>query len=347
MRRTVLAGVGVGVVALALAAAGCASKPETSGADAGQAVTTSGSGIPSSPVKTKNDCSEFTSQLKSSGYANVRPSAGRLPDSAHPVALLECRENIQDVPGQGQWQVVNTVRSTGPVDAFVSALRAAYVRPAEPTPQGGHVSCAAIGYTEQWLVLIDADGTAYRVAIPFWGICSAPDRNVMTALTAVKTTIASSERIHQTTSPGAQASGCAQQFAEMAFVGAQMSPPHTDRPFFSGTPTAKSFRACYYKLGDNPDRQKPAGDFESAATIADAPGAAVYDGLMNAPIATAAKTCNAPATEYAVLSGSPGSGIGSWSVVELDGCRLAAPDYGADRQVPAPVMQALLAAKGH
>jgi hypothetical protein len=338
MRRTVLAG--IGVVVSALIAGGCASKPVASDAGPGRAVTTSST--QSAPLKTKNDCTEFASQIKTS-YTGTSTNIGRLPATAHPVSLLECVQDFQNIPGQGQWVVVNTVRSTGSVDAFVSALRSAYVRPAEPTPKGGNVSCPAIGYTQQWLALIDADGTAYRIAIPFWGVCSAPDRNVTSALAAVKTTVASTERIQQTTSPGAQANGCEQQFAEMAFVGAQLNGSVPARPFFAGPNSAKSFRACYYKLADNADKLKPAGNFESAATITGTQAAAVYDGLTNAPTATNAKNCTTPATEYAVLFDN--GGAGDWSVVELDGCKLAAPDFGPDRQVPAPVMQALVAAK--
>ena len=341
MGRTVLAGVGVFMAALI--AGGCASKPVASGTSPGQGALTTSS--LSAPVKAKNDCTEFTTQVESPTYTGSRPTGGRLPDSAHPVSLLQCVQTYQDVPGQGQWEVVNTVRSTGSVDAFVSALRAAYVRPPEPTPQGEKYSCAAVGDVPPWLVLIDADGTAYQISIPFWGVCRAPDRNVTAALQAVPTTIAATERIKQMTSPGAQAGKCDQQFAEMAFVGAQASGSAASRPFFSGPNPDKSFRACYYKLGADADKQKPAGDFETSAMITGTQGAAVYDGLMNAALATGTKTCTAPANEYVVLFGN--GGTGDWSVVELDGCMLAAPDGGPDRQIPEPVWEALVAAKKH
>lgn len=340
MRRTVLAGVGVGVVVSALMVGGCASKPVASGGGPGQAVITSNT---FAPVTTKNDCTEYAAQVKSA-YTGPAPKIGRLPASALPVSLLECVQDFQNVPGQGQSEVVNTVRSTGSVDAFVSALRAAYVRPPEPAQQGGSYSCPAIGYTQQWLALIDADGTVYRIEIPFWGVCSAPDRNVTSALAAVKTAVTSTERIRQTISPGAQASGCEQQFAEMAFVGAQVSGSAATRPFFAGQNAGKPFRVCYYKLTGTADKSKPAGDFESAATITGTPATTVYDGLTNAPTAANAKNCTSPATEYAVLFANDGAG--DWSVVELGGCKLAAADSGPDREVPAPVVQVLVAAKG-
>lgn len=339
MRRTVLAG--VGVVVSALVASGCASKPVASGSGPGQA------GTPNTfaPVTTKNDCTDYVAQLKA-GYtgAATSPKIGRLPASAHPVSLLECVQDFQDVAGQGQFSVVNTVRSTGSVDAFVSALRAAYVRPPEATPQGGAYSCAADGYVPLWLALIDADGTVYRVEIPFWGVCSAPDRDVTSALAAVKTAVTSTEQIRRTVSPGAQASGCEQQFADMAFVGAQMNGSAATKPFFSGQNADKPFRACYYKLTDTTDKQKPAGDFETATTIAGTPATTIYNGLTNAPTAANAKNCTSPATEYAVLFTN--GGAGDWSVVELNGCKLAAAGSGPDREVPAPVMQVLVAAKG-
>jgi hypothetical protein len=292
-------------------------------------------------VQTKNDCTDYTSSITSGDFAGSQSAPGVLPADAHPTSLLECTMATQDVPGQGQWQVVNTIRSTGSVDAFVSALRAGYVKPPQPAPKTPSV-CPDIGYTQPWIALIDADGEVYRIQIPSWGVCPAPDPDVTKALAAVQTTTVSTERIRQTTSPGAQSSGCAQQFAEMAFVDTQFSGSGTTKPFFSGPNPAKTLRACYYKLAGPYDKVKPAGEFESAATITGSQGTLIHDGLQNAPVATV-KACDAPATEYAVLS--DGAGGGGWSVVELDGCKLAAPDFGPDRDAPAPVIQALLTAK--
>jgi outer membrane murein-binding lipoprotein Lpp len=334
MRRMVLAS----VVLATLLVGGCASK--SSGAGAG-ASPGGASTQPSPPVQAKNDCTDFAASVKSGHTDAAPPADGGLPAGAHPVSLLKCVEDNQDVPGQGQWLVVNTVRSTGSVDGFVSALRAGYSKPAQPTPKGP-IACAAVGYTVEWIVLVDADGTAYQIQIPFWGVCPAPDPDVLKALAAVPTTVASTERIRQTTSPGAQSSGCTQQFAEMAFVDAQANGSTTTRPFFAAPNADKAFRACFYHLANDADKSKPAGDYEFSATITGSQGAAIYNGLASAPVATAT-SCAAPATEYAVLSTTAGSG---WSVVELDGCKLAAPDSGVDRQAPAPVVQALLAAKG-
>jgi len=130
----------------------------------------------------------------------------------------------------------------------------------------------------------------------------------------------------------------------MAFAAAQMNVPATTRPFFPGTNSSKDLRACYYLLLGAVDKHdlKPAGDFQSAVTITGSQAAVIYDGLMNAPVATA-KSCDAPATAYAAVFA--GAGHGAWSVVELDGCRLAAPESGPDRQVPVAVIQALVAAK--
>jgi hypothetical protein len=324
------------VVLATLLVGGCASKSSGAGGRPGGATTQ-----PSPPVQAKNDCTDFAASVKSGHIDSAPPAVGGLPADAHPVSLLKCVQDNQDVPGQGQWLVVNTVRSTGSVEGFVSALRAGYSKPAQPTPKGP-IGCPAIGYTVQWIVLADADGTAYQIQIPFWGVCPAPDPDVLKALAAVPTTVASTERIRQTTSAGAQSSGCPQQFAEMAFVSAQANAPTTARPFFAAPNADKAFRACFYHLANGADKVKPAGDYESSATLTGSRGAAIYDGLASAPVATA-PSCAAPATEYAVLSTTAGSG---WSVVELDGCKLAAPDSGTDRQAPAPVVQALLAAKG-
>ncbi|MEY9859820.1 hypothetical protein ABH935_005453 [Catenulispora sp. GAS73] len=116
-----------------LMASGCAGTPVGPGAGTGQGVPSSGS---ATPVQTMNDCADFASSVKSGIYEGTQSAAGVLPADAHPISLLECVMANQDVPGQGQWQVVNTVRSTGPVDAFASALRARYVKPPQPTPKG-------------------------------------------------------------------------------------------------------------------------------------------------------------------------------------------------------------------
>ncbi|NUR30727.1 MAG: hypothetical protein HOV83_33565 [Catenulispora sp.] len=335
MKRTVLAS----LVTAVLAVGGCAtaSAPDGPGSGADQPTRPV-----LRPVPAKNDCADYTASVASSGPgAATQPAFGLLPADAHPVSLLRCVTASRDVPGQGQWLVVDTVRSSAPIDSFISVLRAAYTKPPQPRSKEP-VACPAIGYGEPWIVAVDADGQAYRLAIPMWGVCPAPDKDVLKALADVKTTVVSTERIRQTESPGAQATGCSQQFAEMAFVNAQAGAPGVMRPFFAAARTDDRLRVCYYKLTGPYDKGKPAGDFEAAATITGAQSTAIYDGLMTAPVATG-KSCTAPASTYAVITADhDGSG---WSVVELDGCRLAAPGSGPDRQVPTPVVEALLAAK--
>jgi hypothetical protein len=115
-------------------------------------------------------------------------------------------EDTRDVAGQGQWLVVDTVRSTGPVDGFVGALRAGYARPGPPEPPDpkGPVACAPIGYAPEWIVLVDGDGAAYQVQIPYWGVCPAPDPDVLKALAAVPTAVVSTDRIWPAPSAGAK-----------------------------------------------------------------------------------------------------------------------------------------------
>jgi hypothetical protein len=326
-----------------LLAGGCASRtsPGYTGTAPGRSPL---NGAPSAPMLVANDCADFAATARTAGFGATQSPGGVLPADVHPVSLLKCSLDNQDVPGQGQWLVVTTIRSTGSVDGFVSALRAAYVKAPQPTPKG-NFACADVAYVQPWVALVDAAGKAYRVEIPIWGVCPAPDPDVMKALGAVATKTVATERIQQTMSPGAQASGCVQQFAEMAFVDSQSGTSGASRPFFPSTSVpAGGLRVCYYKITGTYDKQKPAGDFEAAATITGSQAAAVYEGLMNAPVATA-KTCDAPATEYAVIFDNASGG--AWSVVELGGCKLASPDSGADRQAPAAVVQTLLAAKKH
>jgi hypothetical protein len=297
------------------------------------------------PFLAKNDCTDVIAASKSSPGLGPPQGlqGGILPPDAHPVSLLQCKYEFRTIPGKGQWAVIDTVRSTGSIDAFVSALRAAYVKPPEAPPTGDQWACPAVGYVATPVTLVDADGTAYSVGIPFWGACPAPDPDVTKALAAVPTTVVSTELIRQVESPGAQASGCAQQFAEMAFVTETHLPSSgSQRPFFSTPDPDKSITACYYTLDNNPDPGKPAGNFQSFATITGSQGALIYDGLMNAPVVTSTP-CKDPAAEYAVVS--PGGSRGEWSVVELSGCKLAASDTGSLRQPPQAVLDALLAAR--
>jgi hypothetical protein len=291
----------------------------------------------------KNDCTDVVAAAKSSAaFPASSPQGGVLPADAHPASLLQCKFDTRAIPDQGQWTVVDTVRSTGSIDAFVSALRAAYVKPPQAPPAGDY-ACPAIGYITQPVTIVDADGTAYSVGIPFWGVCPAPDPDVTKALAAVPTTVVSTDLIRQVVSRGAQASGCAQQFAEMAFVTAtQPGLSGSQRPFFSAADPEKAIAACFYTLDPNPDPGKPAGNFHSFATITGSQGAVIYDGLTNAPVVASA-SCKDPATEYAVVS--PGRSVGEWSVVELTGCKLAASDGGGLRQPSQAVLDALLAAR--
>lgn len=339
MRRAVLAG----AVAVTLLAGGCASTRANPGDTAKGVHTVPSPTGPPGSVLVANDCSDFAATARTAGFgAMTQAPGGGLPAGVHPVSLLKCSLDAQNVPNQGQWLVVTTIRSTGSVDAFVSALRAAYVKPPQPTPKGTW-GCADDAYVQPWIALIDAAGKAYRIQIPMWGVCPAPDPDVMKALAAVKTTTVATDQIRQTMSPGAQASGCVQQFAEMAFVDSQPGGSGASRPFFpSSTPPATGLRVCYYKITGAYDKQKPAGDYEAAATITGSQAQAIYTGLMNAPVASG-KPCDAPAMEYAVLFDAKTGG--NWSVVELGGCGLASPDSGADRQAPAAVVQALIAAK--
>lgn len=335
MRRTVL----TAVIVTALLAGGCASKQD--GKSSGAVRPTS---PPPAPVLTKNDCSDLTTAVKTTDRLfQPPPAAGSLPADAHPVSLLQCTTTTQDVPGQGQWSVIDTVRSTGSVDGFVRALRANPTKPPEKRPTGDY-ACAAVGYVEPWIVLVDADGTAYQIQVPQWGVCNGPDPDVLKALDAVPTEVASTERIRQTLSPQAQAGGCVQQYSEMAFVQAQWAQATTGSPppFFTPKDSNEPVRVCYYKLEANYEKAKPAGDFDAAATIPAGQGVALHDSMTNAPASTT-KSCDAPATEFAVVTGNAFGKGGS--VVELSGCRLATSDPGPDHQVPDSVIQALLAAK--
>jgi hypothetical protein len=181
MRWTATAAAVTAALLATMTAGGCASRDDV---DSGNGhVVPAATHLP--PVSAKNDCIDFAAAVRANTNQGRYPTPGDLPAQAHPASLLRCVEAPQDIPGQGQWWVVNTVRSTGSVDGFVSALRASYVKAPQPTPHG-KIACPAIGYSPEWIALIDADGTAYQIRIPSWGVCGQPDTDVLKALGTVR-----------------------------------------------------------------------------------------------------------------------------------------------------------------
>jgi hypothetical protein len=106
MRRSVVVGVLVTVVALSSACASGLDKPApgTSAGNVGPATT---------PVLATNDCTDVVAASKASGRLGPPASEGGiLPADAHPASLLQCKFDIRAIPDQGQWAVIDTVRST-------------------------------------------------------------------------------------------------------------------------------------------------------------------------------------------------------------------------------------------
>ena len=332
------------IAASALTLGGCASRVTAHTGDGSIAAPP----MPTTPVPTTNDCAALKADMSSNeapsavvfGYAGA--PGGYLPADFHPVSMVECRTRQEEVPGQGRWAVVDTLRSTGSVDTFVSALRAAMAGPAPTRP----AVCTDDLVMVPWIALVDAKGGAFHVRIPT-DYCDKPDKAVFVALGAVALKVVATDRVVQIQSAAGETAGCEDQWADLAMMNSAnpgpTAPPTTGAPgpFFNIAGTTKNLKVCYYRLKPGYLPEKPMGTFQSGATLSGATSAAVYDGLAASPWA---KPCSTAPISFAVVFTDEVKGVVS-GVVELDGCRRASPNYGGVRQPTQSVIDALLAAR--
>lgn len=260
------------------------------------------------------------------GAANGGGSTGlpRLAASFTPVAAVLCRTVEQQRTGGGTDQLAVEDRATA-ITALVTALR---------LPDGGKTGsgCTLDLVGKPWLALIDAQGRWVRPGVPIDG-CDHPRREVLTAIGALHTTRVSSRFLNTTVSDGAAASGCGQDYSDMAWATRRNDPTRTAAPTAVPTPDAP-VKVCIFRVpASEQGGPKPGAEYESSLTLTYAQWNAVRKELAKAGPPAA---CKVPASRIAVFDGG--------TVAELDGCRMVLVG-GMVRQAT-PVLVGLLDRKG-
>lgn len=248
----------------------------------------------------------------------------RLDASFAPVAAVICRTVDQKRPGGGTDQLAVEDRATD-VTALVTALR---------LPDGKHTDggCTLDLVVPPWLVLLDAQSRWIRPGVPIDG-CHHPRREVLNAISALHTTRVSSHLLRTVISDGAAASGCGQDYSDMAWAQLRNDPTRTAAPTAVPTPAAP-VKVCIFRVpASERGGPKPGADYESNLTLTPQQWDAVEHELTHAgPPAP----CRTSASRIAVLDDG--------TVAELDGCRLVR--IGGMVRQGTPALAALLDRKG-
>jgi hypothetical protein len=131
------------------------------------------------------------SPTASPGYPGLG-RGGAIPAGFAPVSVIGCGMDVQDVPGDGTWQVATQTEADGDLDDLVAAYR----MPA-PTPPGN--VCTTDMDLDPAIAFVDAGGTAIWPAPPRDAICHHISTRVTAAMRALHWPVTKSQR----TSPAA------------------------------------------------------------------------------------------------------------------------------------------------
>lgn len=203
------------------------------------------------------------------------------------------------------------------IDPAALALLVAALRLPDQTAPASTM-CAAVGYVQPLLFLLDSRGHWVRPALPTDG-CGFPRDAMLTAVRQTPRRTVASWVITRIESAGAARTGCSQQWADMVHVeasvtgGARPAPSAAD-PFAQ----IARLRVCVYAVprgefgGD-----KPAGTFTGGVLVSgtsrDRLGS-LLAGLVSAV------PCSREATRFAIVT-QIDLGRDPMAYVELDGCR--------------------------
>lgn len=218
---------------------------------------------------------------------------GGIPADFVAAAVVRCRSEFREVPGEGTWVVQITERADAPVSQLVDLLR----RPSE-TPPPGQIACPDIAYSVPYFLLVDAAGKALLPTVPT-EVCGKPLGEVTNLLENLpyKTVTETRVALAQSVSPNG---GCHDLRKDSIAVASPMPAPATT--VFASTP---EIHVCVYTV---------AGEYGQLET-----GYLLRDGsALKAKLDAAgpAAPCDKPHTRFAVLT----IWSGSSATVELDGC---------------------------
>ncbi|MDQ1695343.1 MAG: hypothetical protein QOJ03_696 [Frankiaceae bacterium] len=254
--------------------------------------------------------------------------SGRIPAGFDATAVVRCDLARRHRADGSDWDYVVERRGSTGVTDLVAALRRPSARP------GG--DCAAIGYIDPYVLLVDADEQAIVAAFPR-DQCGAPQRAAVEALAAIPMRTVTSLSVKQVSSALAGRTGCADQWKDvLALEGRRAS--RSDVP----PPAQAKLRLCVYRTAPT---VVPLGDPTAATEVT--VGRLVRGRRLN-PVESArilatldtshvAQPCQLPHQEFAVLTAATIGPV----YVEVDGCQRFASPTGDLRSV-APALAAVL-----
>lgn len=268
----------LGIVALLLGAAvGCGQPVGERSADA-------------APVWVDPACPEDTTPL------GIDDERGGIPEDFVTAAVLRCRDEVRDVPGDGSWSVRVTERADTPAAELVEMLR----KPSDPLPDDE--LCPAVAYVPPYFLLVDADGRALVPAVPT-SACGQPRPEVEDFLDGLDYRVVAETPVARTQSQESVDTGCTDAWKDGIAIG----PPSPGPAAPSGL--AGKIRVCVY--GAIEGEGTPVGHLEGGHTASET----LVDVLDSAGPAA---PCDKPHSRFAVLK--PETGDAAWAEVELDGC---------------------------
>ncbi|NJC72586.1 hypothetical protein HC031_23120 [Planosporangium thailandense] len=238
---------------------------------------------------------------------------------------------VKAVAGDGEWELHDEQRATGPFDALVRALRA-------PSERGdARRICSAVGMVPIVITLTDADGRTTTPAIP-QDRCGLPQQKARQAIQALPWRTVTETRVRQTRSQTELESGCPGQYKPVIAIEAAVGRGAAGTaPLFPGTPPT-TLQVCRYTLDPTSAVEVTgsgtlaAGRLTTATTLTGPAVARLVAGLNAAPPVTG--RCDQPEAPFAVLADS---GV----VVETGGCHRTLSAAGGLRQVD-PATAAIL-----
>jgi predicted small lipoprotein YifL len=235
------------------------------------------------------------------------PNAPRVETSVVPadfvtVAVVRCRSEVRDQPGQGKWSVQITERADSPATELVAELR-------KPSDARTAELCTLELVIPPLFFLLDPAGKAIAPAIPT-DSCGKPRRDARAELDKLPFRTVSEKPVAQVQSPQSQGSGCADSWKDMFAIQAKDARRSTGSTL--NTPVTTLTVCGYDKLtGD----QLPVGHLSGSHAI---DGEAARNLLAALDKAGPAADCGAQHTRFAVLTGP--NNTGGHAMVELDGC---------------------------
>ncbi|SRR6266545_2366088 len=253
------------------------------------------------PVYVDPACPDRPTQLPGDPNAPaVQKSA--VPEDFRTAAVVRCRTEMRDEPGQGQWSVQVTERAETSAAELVAELR-------KPSDGRTAEACTLELRIPPLFFLVDSAGKAIAPVIPT-DTCGKPRREPIAELDKLPFKTVSEQRVAQVQSPKSQESGCADSWKDMITIQGKDARRSTGSTF---TTPVTTLTVCVYDRITG--EQLPVGNLNSSHPIEAEAAKTVLAALDKAGPAA---DCAMPHTRFAVLTGPKNTG--GHAMVELDGC---------------------------